>query len=227
MRGLFITLEGIDGAGKSTHLGKLARRLRSAGYRVKATREPGGTRLGEAIRRLLVERDELRIGPLAELALMYAARAEHIEEVIRPALARGELVLSDRFNAASFAYQGYGRRLGRALVAAFDHAVCGPLQPDLTLVLDLDPRTALARTHSRGARRVSRGPRRPGRFEQEGLRFLERVRRGYLKLARANPAKIKIINATPKPPEVEAQIEKAVERFLDRHPATRRAARIS
>jgi len=112
MRGFFITLDGIDGAGKSTHLRKLARRLKRQGYRVRATREPGGTKLGEAIRRLLVEGEELRIAPLAELALMVAARAEHIEEVIRPALARGELVLSDRFSAASYAYQGYGRGLG-------------------------------------------------------------------------------------------------------------------
>jgi dTMP kinase len=227
MRGLFITLEGIDGAGKSTHLRKLAQRLRSLGYRVRATREPGGTKLGEAIRRLLVEREKLRIAPLAELALMYAARAEHMEEVIRPALARGDLVLSDRFNGASFAYQGYGRGLGSAVVAAFDHAVCGALQPDLTLILDLDPRIALARAHSRGMRKASSIPRRPGRFEQEGLPFLKRVRRGYLKLARANPARIKVVNATGEPREVEAQIQRAVERFLERRRAPKPATRKS
>ncbi len=232
MHGFFITLDGIDGAGKSTHLRKLARRLKRLGYRVRATREPGGTKLGEAIRRLLVGREELRIAPLAELALMYAARAEHIEEVIRPALARGELVLSDRFSAASFAYQGYGRGLGMDIVAAFNRAVCGPLQPDFTVVLDLDPRAALARAHSRGTRhsnsrrrRPGRPASRPGRFERDGLRFLERVRRGYLKLARANPTRIKVVNSARKPQEVEGQIFQAVENFLKRHPAPKRATR--
>ena len=234
MRGFFITLDGIDGAGKSTHLRKLARRLKRQGYRVRATREPGGTKLGEAIRGLLFEREELHIAPLAELALMYAARAEHIEEVIRPALARGELVLSDRFSAASFAYQGFGRGLGKNIIAAFDRAVCGPLQPDLTVVLDLDPRAALARAHSRGTRHANSRHRRPGRpasqpdrFERDGLRFLERVRRGYLKLARANPARIKVVNSARKPHEVEGQILKAVENFLNRHPAPKRATRES
>jgi len=234
MRGFFITLDGIDGAGKSTHLRKLARRLKRQGYRVRATREPGGTKLGEAIRRLLVEGEELRIAPLAELALMVAARAEHIEEVIRPALARGELVLSDRFSAASYAYQGYGRGLGGDVVRTFDRAVCGPLQPDLTVVLDLDPRAALARADSRltrhsssRLRRPGRPAGRPGRFEREGLRFLARVRRGYVKLAEAHPARIKVVNAALEPPEVEAQIQRAVENFLNRHPAPRRAARES
>jgi dTMP kinase len=212
MRNVFITLEGIDGTGKSTQLTRLARRLKQEGYRVRTTREPGGTRLGEEIRKLLVEQRNLKIAPLAELALMYAARAEHMEEVIRPALARGECVLSDRFNAASFAYQGHGRELGAAVVQAYDRAVCGPLQPDLTLVLDLEPRLALARTHRRHVANRQGG----WRFEGEGLRFLERVRHGYLKLARAHPSRIKIVNATGSPEEVEAVIWSAVKKFLKR-----------
>ena len=169
MRGFFITLDGIDGAGKSTHLRKLARRLKRQGYRVRATREPGGTKLGEAIRRLLVEGEELRIAPLAELALMVAARAEHIEEVIRPALARGELVLSDRFSAASYAYQGYGRGLGGDVVRTFDRAVCGPAgilwgERKRTPSLPIPPRKQelyAARRHRRrrdGARSAKRRP---------------------------------------------------------------------
>jgi len=210
MRGLFISFEGIDGAGKSTQVGRLARRLKRRGLRVRMTREPGGTQLGEQIRRLLVERQKLTIAPLAELALMYAARAEHLEEVIRPALRRGECVLSDRFNASSFAYQGHGRGLGEALVRGFDRLVSGRLQPHLTLVLDLNPRLALRRAHARRASPSADG------FEREGLRFLARVRRGYMSLALANPARIKLVNAAGKPDEVEAEIAKVVEDFLRR-----------
>jgi dTMP kinase len=216
MRGLFITLEGIDGAGKSTQILRLARRLKQKGFRVRTTREPGGTKLGEQIRKLLVGQREFSIAPLSELALMYAARAEHLEEVIRPALRRGECVLSDRFSAASFAYQGHGRGLGEAVVGAFDRAVCGRLQPGLTLLLDLDPRLALARALGRhsGSRRG-----RP-RFEGEGLRFLNRVRRGYLKLAREHPSRIKIVSAAGDPDEVESAITRLVEEFLLRRPVS-------
>lgn len=214
MRDFFIALEGIDGTGKSTQIVRLARRLKRQGLRVRITREPGGTKLGEEIRNLLVERPKLKIAPLAELALMYAARAEHLEEVIRPTLERGECVLSDRFNAASFAYQGHGRELGEAKVRAFDRAVCGRLQPDLTLVLDLEPRVGLKRAHRRHANRRQSG----SRFELEGLRFLKRVRRGYLNLARSHPSRIKIVNAAGKPDEVEAAIWTAVEDVLKLSP---------
>ena len=166
-RGPFITLEGIDGTGKSTQLHMLVERLRKSGYRVCATREPGGTRIGEQVRRIVVGSRESGVGsrekplsgsrlptlyslsPLAELALMYAARAQHLEEVVRPALARGEIVVSDRFNDASVAYQGYGRKLGPKVVRAFDRIICGRTQPDLTLVLDVEPRVALERASRR------------------------------------------------------------------------------
>src|SRR5712692_5862169 len=148
-RGIFITFEGVDGAGKSTQQRLLVKHLETEGHSVCATREPGGTSLGEEIRHILLAvpagqvagpRHEIRRGkssvapsPLAELALMYAARAQHLKEVVRPALERGQVVVSDRFNDASLAYQGYGRKLGVSAVRAFDRIVCGRTQPDLTL----------------------------------------------------------------------------------------------
>jgi dTMP kinase len=210
--GLFITLEGIDGTGKSTQYQMLVRHLKQRGYRVCATREPGGTRVGEQIRRILLDSSTQKLSPLAELALMYAARAQHLEEVVRPALARGEVVVSDRFNDASMAYQGYGRKLGTKAVKALDRIVCGTTQPDLTLVLDLSPTVALARAHGRDLRRNSR----QGRFEAEGLKFQERVRRGYLAIARQNPKRVKLVSADGPVSEVQAEIRRLVQGFIAR-----------
>lgn len=208
--GLFITLEGIDGTGKSTQFRLLAKYLRSRGLKVVATREPGGTRLGERIRQILLASDTVALAPLAELSLMYAARAQHVEEVVRPALARGAIVLSDRFNDASFAYQGFGRKLGIQTVRAFDRLVCGKTQPHLTILLDLDPRAALRRARGREARRNSSR----SRFELEGLRFQQRVRTGYLALARRDPRRVKVVRADRPVSEVQAEIRQVVERFL-------------
>ena len=231
-RGIFITLEGIDGAGKSTQVHGLAKHLRKSGYRVCVTREPGGTPLGDEIRRILL-RGRLSGGrrragsrppdraprPLAELALMYAARAQHLEEVVRPALARGEIVVSDRFNDASMAYQGYGRGLGPELVRAFDRTVCGRTQPDLTLVLDLEPRVALERARGRETRLNSRG----SRFEAEGVKFQERVRDAYLAIARKEPRRVRVIGADQPIAEIAREISSAVDAFL----ATRHARKAS
>lgn len=213
--GILITLEGIDGTGKSTQHRLLVRHLRALGYRVCDTREPGGTRVGEQIRRILVKqpvRVELgkELRPLAELALIYAARAQHLEEVVRPALSRGQIVVSDRFNDASLAYQGYGRKLGVATVRSLDQIICGPTQPDLTLVLDLHPRRARARARGREARRNSR----LGRFEAQGLKFQERVRAGYLALARRDLKRIKVVRADRPIGEVQAEIRDLVIAFL-------------
>lgn len=209
---MFITLEGIDGTGKSTQFRLLVRYLRRRGYRVCATREPGGTKVGEKVRSILLASRTGKLAPLAELALMYAARGQHLEEVVRPALARGEVVVSDRFNDASFAYQGYGRQLGVATVQAFDRVVCGRTQPDLTLIFDLDPRLALARAHGREARRNSRH----GRFEAQGVAFHQRVRRGYLEIARRDPARVRVVNASLSVEEVQAKVRELVELFLVR-----------
>lgn len=211
--GLFITLEGIDGTGKSTQFRLLVKHLRRCGYRICATREPGGTRVGEQVRGILLASRTGKLAPLAELALIYAARAQHLEEVVRPALARGKVVVSDRFNDASLAYQGYGRKLGTATVRAIDRVVCGRTQPDLTLVLDLAPRMALARAQGREVRRNSTR----SRFEAQGLKFHERVRAGYLALARQEPRRVKLISADRPVGEIQAEIRELVEAVLARY----------
>ena len=138
---------------------------------------------------------------------MYAARAQHLEEVIRPALERGEIVVSDRYNDSSFAYQGYGRRLGEAAVRTIDRLVCGSTQPDLTLVLDLDPRVALSRASERDARQNAK----PGRFEAEGIRLQRRVREAYRALARREPGRVRLIRSDRPHDEVEDEIREIVE----------------
>jgi dTMP kinase len=207
--GLFITLEGIDGTGKSTQHRLLVEYLRSRGLKVTATREPGSTRLGEQIRQILLGYRG-KLGPMTELALFYAARAQHLEEVIRPALARGDVVVCDRFNDASMAYQGYARGLGPATVRALDAVICGPTQPDLTLVLDLEPKVALARARGRSTRPA---PRRE-RFETQGVEFQSRARRGYLAIARQEPLRVKLIDAERPVDEVHADICGAVDSFV-------------
>ena len=216
--GIFITLEGMDGAGKSTQVRGLVQHLRKLGYAVRATREPGGTRVGERIRNIVLASATRKLAPLAELALIYAARAQHLEEVVRPALARGEVVVSDRYNDASLAYQGYGRELGVEVVGAFDRAVCGDIQPNLTIVLDLDPRISLARARGRETRRNSRR----GRFEAQGLRFHERVRAGYLAIAVRDPRRVKVVQADRPPGEVQAEVRRIVAAFLGRRRKARR-----
>ncbi len=231
-RGIFITLEGIDGTGKSTQHRRLVRYLRGLGYRVCATREPGGTPLGEQVRPVLQGHvpgrprarggdDVASLGPLAELLLLYAARAQHLEEVVRPAIRRGDIVVSDRFNDASLAYQGYGRNLGAGTVRSIDRIVCGRTQPDLTLVLDLAPRTALRRARRRETRRNSRR----SRFEAEGVKFQERVRAGYLAIARQEPRRVKVVRADRAVAEVEAEIRSIVDTFLARRGGGKQHAR--
>jgi len=211
-RGLFITLEGIDGTGKSTQLRLLVQHLKKRGLAVRVTREPGGTRVGERIREILLDSTTTRLTPLAELALMYAARAQHLQEVIRPALAMGEIVVSDRYNDASLAYQGYGRKLGTETVRAFDRIVCACTQPDLTLVLDLAPRLALQRAQGRKSQQKSKQE----RFELQGMSFHKRVRRGYLATARKEPRRVKVVEAGGPVGEVQAEIRRHVDAFLAR-----------
>ena len=208
--GLFITFEGLDGTGKSTQLRRAVQYLRRCGLRVVVTREPGGTRTGERIRDILLASRTGKLAPLAELALMYAARAQLLEEVVHPALQRGEIVVSDRYNTASFAYQGYGRQLGAATVRAFDRLVCGKTQPDITIVLDLEPERALGRALGRDLRRQSRH----GRFEAERLDFHRRVRAGYLAMARTAPQRIKVVRADQSIDELQVQIRALIERLL-------------
>jgi dTMP kinase len=208
--GLFITLEGIDGTGKSTQLRLLVQYLKKRGLPVRVTREPGGTKLGERIRKILLDSKTTHLSSLAELALMYAARAQHLEEVIRPSLASGEIVVSDRYNDASLAYQGYGRKLGAPTVRAFDRVVSGSTQPDLTILLDLAPRLSLGRTEGRESLRKSNQE----RFEAQGLDFHTRVRRGYLAIARKDSRRVKVVPAAGPVAEVQAKIRNLIDGFL-------------
>ncbi|MBI4166901.1 MAG: dTMP kinase [Acidobacteria bacterium] len=210
---MFITLEGIDGTGKSTQFRLLVDSLRRRGLTVCATREPGGTETGEKVRGILLASKTRRLAPLAELALIYAARAQHLEQVVRPALARGEIVVSDRYNDSSYAYQGYGRKLGVEAVRAFDRVVCGATQPDLTLLLDLAPRKSLDRAQGRETRRNSRH----GRFEAQGLAFHRRVRQGYLEIAKREPRRVQVVRVGRPIAEIQAEIEGLVDEFLRQH----------
>jgi dTMP kinase len=184
MRGRFITLEGLDGAGKSTHLPWIAETLEQRA-RLCRTREPGGTPLGERLRELLLD-PALHPHPETEALLMFAARREHLARVVLPALGAGQWVLCDRFTDATFAYQGGGRGVAASQLEILERWVQDGLQPDLTLYFDLSPE--VARTRIAGARK-------PDRFEQEELVFFERVRAAYLARARANPDRIRVIDA--------------------------------
>lgn len=206
-RGLFVTLEGIEGAGKSTQAKAVAAYLRKQGRSVLETREPGGTVVGEAIRRALLERSAAPMEPVTELLLMFAARAEHVSKLIAPALANGQCVVSDRFTEASYAYQGGGRNLPWERIAILEDLVQGELRPELTLILDTPVRLALDRTRQRDGM--------PDRFESEAPGFFEAVRKAYLELARRAPERIRVVDATGAPAVVEADIRTHLDRLLD------------
>jgi len=216
-RGLFITFEGIDGCGKTTQLGLLARALRRRRVPVLTTREPGGTPVGERIRRILLSRAGSSMDPCTELLLMFAARAQHVAQVIRPALARGRVVLCDRFTDASLAYQGYGRGLDRDFIRRLHRRTCGGLWPDLTFVLDINPRTSVRRARRRNAR----ARRDEGRFEREALAFYHRVRRGYRVLARREPRRIALIPGEDTPRAIHEKTLARALRLLARRRKTR------
>lgn len=202
--GRFITVEGIEGVGKSTNLGFVANELRRAGHAVVETREPGGTSLGERIRDLLLG-PETRITPLTELLLMFAARATHLDEVIRPALSSGKWVVCDRFTDASYAYQGGGRGLPATTINALATVVQGDLRPDLTLLLDAPLQVSAERQAGRGRR---------DRFEQETTEFFQRVRQAYLDLAARDPARIRLIDAGRPLADVQEDIRRVLAELL-------------
>jgi len=203
-RGRFITLEGIDGAGKSSHLAWLLDWLRRRGHEVVATREPGGTPLGEALRNIVLHQ------PMhleTEALIMFAARREHIESLIRPALHDGKWVVSDRFTDATFAYQGGGRGLARERIAVLAEWVHGNLQPDLTLLFDLPPHIAIQRLAGTGNA--------PDRFEREQAAFFARVRDAYLDRARLDPLRVRVVDASGSPDQVKNQVEEIVTSFCN------------
>ena len=197
-RGCFITFEGGEGAGKSTQLHRLAKRITVTGREVLTTREPGGSTGAEAIRALLVTGDPERWSPVTETLLMYAARRDHIERVITPALARGAVVLCDRFADSTRAYQGAGGGAPASFIAALEAQVLGDLRPDLTLILDLPVEMGLARAAGRGGGEV--------RFESKGPAFHSRLRTAYLAIAAAEPDRCAVIDATRDEDAVAASI---------------------
>jgi dTMP kinase len=200
VRGVLITFEGVEGSGKSTQMGRLERWLRREGYRPEITREPDGTALGAAVRRLFERGPQ----PLAEMFLFMAARQQHVVEKIRPWLRAGRVVLCDRYTDATVAYQGYGRGVDLQLIREMNVHATGGVFPDLTLLFDLDP--------ALGFRRI--GGRRLDHFEREKLAFHRRVRRGYLEIMRADPKRVRRIDAAAVPSVVEAQVRAIVGEFL-------------
>ncbi len=203
--GVFITVEGSEGSGKTTNIAHVRAYLEAAGRDVLLTREPGGTSLGEQLRGLLLDHRQAAMSVETELLLMIAARAQHLEEVIRPALAAGRWVLCDRFTDASYAYQGAGRGMEPERIAVLEHWVQRGLRPDLTLLLDIPVEIGLQRASARGE---------PDRFECEVVAFFERVREGYLARAEAEPDRFRVIDAGRPPEDVQQQIESVLERWL-------------
>jgi len=204
--GRFITLEGIEGVGKSSHMEAVAAALRARGLDVVTTREPGGTILGEAVRELLLMPRYAGMADDTELLLMFAARSEHLRSVIEPALEAGRWIVCDRFTDATYAYQGGGRGIAARRIAVLEDWTQGELRPHLTLLLDADVRLALARTRSRAS---------ADRFEVETATFFERVRATYLERARSEPGRWRIVDATPPLETVRASLMNALETFLD------------
>ena len=185
-RGRLITLEGVEGVGKSTQLNAVSERLRARGLRVVETREPGGTQEADEVRAVLLKVRSGGFDPMAELLLMFAARAMHVDKVIRPALAAGSWVVCDRFTDASYAYQGGGRGISAMRIASLERMVLKGLKPDLTLLLDVDPAVGMARARGRGEL---------DRFEKEKDDFFKKVRKTYLARARQEPRRIKVVDA--------------------------------
>ena len=194
---MFITLEGIEGAGKSTHGEFISRILREHGHKVCFTREPGGTRTGEAIREILLHSRDMHIGDVTELTLIFAARAQHLQEVIRPALADNTIVVCDRFTDATYAYQGGGRGIPKAQIRDLEQLIQQGLAPDLTLLFDVTVEAGLGR-----ARRRSDAD----RFEAEDAVFFQRVRNSYLEIARHAPDRVMLIDANREPDQIQAHI---------------------
>lgn len=201
--GKFITLEGGEGVGKTTNLDFIVSRLRDRGLEVVATREPGGTAFGEAVREIFLHHAEVR--PEAELLLLFAARVHHLREVVEPALQRGAWVVCDRFTDASYAYQGAGRGIGRSVIDFLRDWIQAGLRPDLTLLLDAPVDTGLTRARQRSG---------PDRLEREDIAFFARVREGYLALAQAEPGRIRVIDAARPLAVVQAAIASQLDLLL-------------
>jgi len=219
-RGRFITFEGLDGCGKSTQIEKLARYLRRQGNHVVLTREPGGTETGEKVRQLLLDTRITGLDSMSELALMFAARAQHIQQVILPALHEGKIVLCDRFTDSTEAYQGGGRKLGSEPVLELHRILCRNLQPDMTVLMDCDVSVSIARARRRNSAHAGRAAKQghahrdENRFEMENRGFFGRVHQAYLDIAAREKSRVVLVNARGTPDETHHLIVEAVRRKL-------------
>lgn len=209
-RGKFITFEGIDGCGKTTQVRLLGEALRTEGRDVVETVEPGGTEIGRLIRKILLDPASKEITPRAELLLYFASRAQNVEQVIRPALARGAIVLCDRFTDSTLCYQGCGRGLDPAIILDLDQIACNGLQPDVTVLIDIDVATSKERARRRNERTATNET----RLDDESAAFHNRVRQGYHALAKQHPERFLMINGAPKPGNIAKTIREALQQHV-------------
>jgi len=205
---MFLTLEGIEGSGKTTQINNIYRFLENKGHNCVITREPGGTKIGRKIRSILLDPENKGLEPMAELLLYFSDRVEHVKKLIKPALAEGKTVICDRYFDATLVYQGYARGLDIKLITRLHELVLEGLKPDITLLLDLSPETGL----SRAWEQIGNGSRSGDetRFEKEALSFHEKIRAGYLELARLEPQRFRVIDASQKKDSVQMEIEKVL-----------------
>ena len=204
MSGKFITIEGTEGAGKSTNLSSIEKVLNDFDISYIVTREPGGTAVGEELRSVLLKNESINISGQTELLLMFASRMQHINDVIKPALKLNKWVICDRFTDASYAYQGYGRQLNLSFISSLENLVHPDLQPDLTLILDVPVNIAMGRVHNRGNL---------DRFEQEDVAFFNRVRAGYKEIAKNNIDRCREIDASKDLAEVQSEVMQIIRDF--------------
>ncbi len=224
-RGRFISFEGLDGTGKSTQLNLLSDFLRQHGVEAVSTREPGGTLIGERVRSILLDSRTAGLSPLAEMGLMFADRAQHVEQVILPALRQGKFVLCDRYTDSSEAYQGFGRGLGSEAVLSLHKLLCRDLWPDLTIFLQSDLQASVDRARSRNQGNVNRGQGDENRFEQEDIQFYKRVAAGYRQIAKREAHRVVVISAAGTIDSTQNHIVKLVQqRFPEIAQTPQRAA---
>jgi dTMP kinase len=206
VKGIFITFEGMDGSGKTTQMHRLADRLRAAGHTVLVTTEPGGPPIAQKIRRIILDAAHPEMSPTSEVLLYFASRAQNVDEWIRPALGRGEIVISDRFTDSSLVYQGVGRGLGADTIEALDRIACRGLKPDLTILVDVDAETSLARARGRNAAE----PHPETRMDDQSMEFHRKVHQAYHALAAAEPQRVRIVDGEAPVDEIERAIWEVV-----------------
>lgn len=213
-KGIFISFEGGEGCGKTTQVNRLAESLTRRGLKVVTTREPGGTPEAETIRDLIVQRDTGAWSPFEECLLLYAARLSHVDHVIKPALNKGKIVISDRFSDSTFAYQGYGRGADIGKIVALDALVLGGFKPDITFIMDIEPKMGLARSNRRLAAEKLKLKQSEDRFESMEIEFHEKLRKGFLDIAKSNSDRCHLINAAQDLNVIEAEIAVIVEKRM-------------